>query len=112
MLQFILGLFGAKPFRAEDFGELCEVEGQIYNVKQESVLTFGYLLSQDFTDKDLSIVPLSDLTDDDVVHVDFSKDHEEEALTLMDGESIVLQGYLGRRYDLNVLMQAEIVERE
>ena len=79
------------------------MQGEIYDIERDLVLTFGKLVSQEFTNKDLSVVPLSELRDENLLHVDFAKDHEAQALTLQNGESVVLRGYLGSNMGLSTL---------
>ena len=110
-LEFLSGLLGGETSQITDKGRLRQVQGEIYDVNRDWALTFGKLVSQEFTNKDLSVVPLGELRDEDLLHVDFSKDHEDEALTLLNGESVVLRGYLGSNMGLSTLQQAEIVER-
>ena len=71
------------------------MQGEIYDIERDLVLTFGKLVSQEFTNKDLSVVPLSELRDENLLHVDFAKDHEAQALTL--------QSYLGSNMGLSTL---------
>ena len=56
------------------------MQGEIYDIERDLVLTFGKLVSQEFTNKDLSVVPLSELRDENLLHVDFAKDHEPKHL--------------------------------
>ena len=111
ILEFLSGLLGGEASQITDKGRLRQVQGEIYDVDRDWALTFGKLVSQEFTNKDLSVVPLGELRDEDLLHVDFAKGHEDEALTLLNGESVVLRGYLGSNMGLSTLQQAEIVER-